>query len=55
MQRGFATDKGNENITYKRDNKESKSDTCWVLPLLRNNRQLPEYEQLSISNNEKSV
>ena len=45
MQRGFPEDKGNENTSNKRDNKEVKPDTCWVLPLLWNNRQLPEYEQ----------
>ncbi len=50
MQRDYASDKGNENISHKRDNKETKPYTCWVLPLLRDNRQLPEYEQLSIPN-----
>lgn len=55
MQRGFTEDKGNENTPNKRDNKETKPDTCWILPLLRNNRQLPEYERFPISDNEEPV
>ena len=55
MQRDPTSDSGNEGIPHKSHNKETEPDSCWILPLLWNHGQLPEYQQIQARGGKEPV